>query len=64
MKRPTDNEADSFGITVTMRGKHNRTTAWVSLATHYTVETRSHANALSFLPLSSQATKGDSQNVI
>lgn len=39
MKRPKDNKADSFGITVTMRGKHNCTPAWVSLETHYTVET-------------------------
>lgn len=40
MKDWKDNEADSFGITVTMRGKHNCTPAWVSLETHYTVEMR------------------------
>ena len=40
MKDWKDNEADSFGITVTMRGKHNCTPAWVSLETHDTVEMR------------------------
>lgn len=53
MKRAQDNEADSFGITVTMRGKHNCTPAWVSLETHHTVETRTrtHANATKFPPI-------------
>lgn len=65
MKRPKDNEADSFGITVTMRGKHKRTPAWVSLKTHYTVEThtRTHANTTKFPPIVISATQKDSPNV-
>lgn len=44
MKRAQDNEADAFGSSVTMKGKHNCTPAWVSLETHYTVETCTHAH--------------------
>lgn len=47
----TKGQWGSFGITVTMRGKHNCTPAWVSLETHYTVETRSRTRAIVFPPI-------------
>lgn len=64
MKRPKDNEADSFGIAVTMRGKHNCTPAWVSLETHYTVETRTRTHTKKFPPIViTGTTQKDSPNV-
>lgn len=51
MKRPKDNEADGFGITFTMRGKNNSPPTWVSLVTHYTVETCTRTNATEFPPI-------------
>lgn len=65
MKRAQDNEADSFGIALTMRGKHNCTAGWVSLETHYTVEThtRTHPNAARIFPPIVIAGNTDSPNV-
>lgn len=51
MKRPKDNKPHHFGITVTMRGKHNYTLAWVSMETHYIVEKPSHSRATKFPPI-------------
>lgn len=51
MKRLKDNEPHSLGITVTMRGKHNCTPAWVSLETHYALETRSCTRTTKFPPI-------------
>lgn len=48
MKRPKDNKPHRFGITVTMRGKHNYTLAWVSMETHYRVEKPSRSRATKF----------------
>lgn len=65
MKRPEDNKPRSFGITVTMRGKHNCTQAWVSLKTHYAVERRSRARATEFPPIviAGKGKKRDPPNV-
>lgn len=55
MKRPKDNEADSFGIAVTMRGKHNCTHQPGCHWKHITQWKRALAQTRpSFLPLSSQ----------
>lgn len=51
MKRPKDNKPHRFGITVTMRGKHNYTLAWVSMETHYRVEKPSRSHATKFPPI-------------
>lgn len=51
MKRPKDKKPHRFGITVTIRGKHNYTLAWVSMEIHYIVEKHSRSRATKFPPI-------------
>lgn len=51
MKRLKDNKPHRFGITVTMRGKHNYTLARVSMERHYIVERPSRSRATKFPPI-------------
>lgn len=51
MKRPTNKKPHRFGITVTIRGKHNYTLAWVSMEMHYVVEKHSRSHATKFPPI-------------
>lgn len=51
MKRPKDKKPHHFGITFTIRGKHNYTLAWVSMEMHYIVEKHSRSRATKFPPI-------------
>lgn len=51
MKRPMDKKPHRFGITVTIRGKHNYKLAWVSMEMHCIVEKHSRSRATKFPPI-------------